>query len=205
MRASGSRIAAASPTLISQPDGAPVNPLQPGHLSPYRDGIVPTVGRLHVRDLRGNRLASYSLHGRVTLIAEAYDRPEALPSGARLSKFARDRFPVTPAVVTWSLSTLGGRLIVAPHTVADFRRTIPDNEAFWSVYARGTYQNRSVIGARMHWLLPGRFLFKLTRSPLDTRRLANGVYVVTVTAIDVAGNRTSVSERIEIWNPSNAQ
>ena len=187
------------------PAGAAVNPLQPGHLTPYQDVTVPTVGQLHVRDLRGNRLAPYSLHGRVTVIAEAYDRPEALPSRARISKFARDRFPFTPAVVTWSLSTLGGRVVVAPQTAADFRRAIPANESFWRIYARGTYQNRSVIGSRMHWLLPGRFLFNLTRSPLDTRRFANGVYVVTVTAIDVAGNRSSVSERIEIWNARNAR
>ena len=186
------------------PDGAVVNPLQPGHLSPYRDATVPAVGQLHVRDLSGDRLAPFGLQGRVTLIAEAYDRPD-LPAQARLSKFARDRFPVTPAVVTWSLATLGGRVVVATRTAVDFRDNTPDNEAFWSVYARGTYQNRSVIGARMHWLLPGQFLFKLTRSPLDTRRLANGVYVVTVTAIDVAGNRSSVSERIEIWNPRNVQ
>jgi hypothetical protein len=189
--------------------GAAVNPLQPGHLTPYRDTTVPTVGRLHLRDPRGNRLAPFALRGRITLIAEAYDLPAAVPprgsEAFRLSKFARDRFPVTPAVVTWSLSTVGGRAVVAPQTVVDFRRAIPSDESFWRVYARGTYQNRSVIGARMHWLLPGRFLFALTRSPLDTRRLANGVYVATVTAVDVSGNRSSLSERIEVWNARNAR
>jgi hypothetical protein len=187
------------------PDGAAVNPLQPGHLSPYRDLTVPTVGRLHARDPRGNQLAPYALHGRVTLIAEAYDMPNAPPARGLRSKFARDRFPVAPAMVTWSLSTLGGRVVVATRTVVDFRRTVPSSDSFWGVYARGTYQNRSVIGDRMHWLLPGRFLFKLTPSPLDTRRLANGVYVASVTAIDVAGNRSSLSERIEIWNARNAK
>ena len=186
-------------------DGSAVNPLQPAHLTPYRDVTVPTVGQLHVRDASGNRLAPFALRSRVTLSAEAYDMPAPVSSQSRRSKFARDRFPVTPAVVTWSLSTVGGRVVVAPRTVVDFRRAIPSNETFWSVYARGTYQNRSVIGARMHWLLPGRFLFRLTRSPLDTRRLANGVYVATVTAIDVAGNRSSLSERIEIWNARNAR
>ena len=187
------------------PDGATVNPLQPGHLTPYRDLTVPTIGRLRVRDPRGNQLAPFALHGRATLIAEAYDIPNALPARGRRSKFARDRFPVAPAIVTWSLSTVGGRVVVTTRTAVDFRRSIPPNERFWSVYARGTYQNRSVIGARMHWLLPGRFLFNLTPTPLDTRRLANGVYVATVTAIDVAGNRSSLSERIEIWNARNAR
>jgi len=189
--------------------GAAVNPLQPGHLAPYRDITVPTVARLHLRGARGSRLAPYALHGRITVIAEAYDPPAAVPPRGRetfrLSKFARDRFPVTPAVLTWSLSTLGGRVVVAPQTVVDFRGGIPSDESFWHVYARGTYQNRSVIGARMHWLLPGRFLLRLTRSPLDTRRLANGVYVATVTAVDVSGNRSSLSERLEVWNARNAQ
>jgi hypothetical protein len=190
------------------PSGSAVNALQPGHLTPYRDTTVPTVAGLHLRDPRGNRLAPFALHGRITVIAEASDLPTWVPVRGsetfQLSKFARDRFPVTPAMLTWSLSTVGGRVVVAPQTVVDFRRTIPSDESFWRVYARGTYQNRSVIGARLHWLLPGRFLFKLTRSPLDTRRLANGVYVATVTAVDVSGNRSSLSERIEIWNARNA-
>jgi hypothetical protein len=191
------------------PSGATVNPLQPGHLTPFRDTTVPMVARLHLRDLRGNPLAQFAVRGRITVIAEAYDVPMAVPPRGRetfrLSKFARDRFAVTPAAVTWSLATLGGRVVVAPQTVVDFRRTIPSNELFWRTFARGTYQNRSVIGGRMHWLLPGRFLFKLTGSTLDTRKLANGVYIATVTAIDVSGNRSSRSERIEVWNAGNAR
>jgi hypothetical protein len=94
------------------PSGAAVNPLQPGHLTPYADTTVPTVAQLHFRGARGNRLAQYALRGRVTVSAEAYDLPMAVPPrGAerfRLSQYARDRFPVTPAVLTWSLSMLGG-------------------------------------------------------------------------------------------------
>ena len=186
-----------------------VNPLQPGHLTPYRDTTDPTVAGLALRNARGKRLAPYELHGRVTLLAEAYDTPAPVPPrgthASHLSKFARDRFPVPPAVLTWSLSVVGGRAIVPPTTVADFRRTIPVRASLWSVYARGTYQNRSVIGARMHGLMPGRYLFTLTRSGLDTRRLPNGVYAVTVTAIDVAGNRGTRTERVEIWNARNAR
>src|SRR5205823_14954253 len=37
--------------------------------------------------------------------------------------------------------------VVAPEQVAvDFRTTIPPDDAFWSVYARGTFQNMSVFG-----------------------------------------------------------
>lgn len=191
-------------------DGRVVNPLLPGHLTPYFDTTEPTVARLHFRDANGTALDGFDLRGRIALVAEAYDTPMPVDLAARralsLSKFARDRFPVTPAALTWSLATLGGRLVVPPTTVVDFRRAeVRSNASFWSVYARGTYQNRSVIGARMHSYMPGRYLFRLNRAPLDTRRLANGVYVATVTVIDAHGNRSSLSERLEVWNPENAR
>lgn len=191
-------------------DGRVVNPLLSGHLTPYSDTTEPTVSRLHVRSSSGRDLDGFDLRGRVSLIAEAYDTPMPVDLSERrtlsLSKFARDRFPVTPAVVTWSLSSLGGRVVVPTTRVVDFRRVaLRSNAVFWAVYARGTYQNRAVIGGRLHTYMPGRYLFKLTRSSLDTRRLANGVYVATVTAIDVSGNRSSRSQRLEIWNPENAR
>jgi len=191
-------------------DGRVVNPLLPGHLTPYRDTTTPSVERLHFRNASGDGLDSFDLRGRITLVAEAYDAPMPVNLAARrefsLSKFARDPFPVTPALLTWSLSTLGGRLVVPRTTAVDFRLAARrDNGAFWGVYARGTYQNRAVITARLHSYMPGRYLFRLTRSPLDTRKLANGVYVATVTAIDAGGNRNSLSERLEIWNPENAR
>jgi hypothetical protein len=189
-------------------DGRVVNPLLPGHLTPYADTTDPTVARLHFRGVSGGAVDSFDLRGRITLIAEAYDTPMPLDHetrrALRLTKFARDRFPVTPASLTWSLATLGGRVVVPPTTVMDFRVAARwPNEAFWSVYARGTFQNRAVITARLHSYMPGRYLFRLTRAPLDTRRLANGVYVAKVTAVDARGNRSSLSERIEIWNAGN--
>ena len=180
----------------------PVNPLLPGHLTPYADTIDPTVARVEIRGPNGGHVPLFAVRGRVTLVADAYDTPMPVPQARRrgftVSKFARDGFPVTPAALTWSLAILGGRTIVPPTTVVDFRRGLPPG-AFWGVYARGTYQNRSVIANRMHGLLPGRYLFRLDPS-FDTRKLKNGVYVVTVTAVDASGNRSSLSERFDVWN-----
>jgi hypothetical protein len=61
------------------------------------------------------------------------------------------------------------------------RQTIPSNGLYWSVYARGTFQNMSVFGSHYSWLEPGCFLFKLTTSAFDTTRLRDGVYNLVVT------------------------
>ena len=98
----------------------------------------------------------------------------------------------------WSLSTLEGRTVVRTVTAVDFRSGLPTG-SLWSVYARGTYQNRAPIVPRYHKKLPGRYLFVLTRL-LDTRRLRDGLYVVTVTAVDAAGNAGSLRTPIEIRN-----
>ena len=188
--------------------GRAVNPLLPGHLTPYVDTTTPTIPRLLVRNPRGSGVDSFDVRGRIELIAEAYDGPMPVAQSARrtlsASDFAYDRFPLAPAAVTWSLSTLGGRVVVPPTTVVDFRAGAPrSNAGFWGVYARGTYQNRAVISARLHWNMPGRYLFKLTHSPIDTLKLANGIYRVTITAVDTAGNRGTVTERLDVWNPEN--
>ena len=190
------------------PRGRALNPLLPGHLTPYADTTAPTIPRLLVRAPGGAGVDSFDVRGRIDLVAEAYDAPIQVARTARrtlsASHFAYDRFPVVPAALTWSLSTLGGRVVVRPTTAVDFRAGAPrSNAGFWGVYARGTYQNRAVISARLHSGMPGRFLFKLTHSPIDTRRLANGIYRVTITAVDTAGNRGTVSERLDIWNPEN--
>jgi hypothetical protein len=46
----------------------------------------------------------------------------------------------------------------------------------------------------------GRYLFNLTRTPLDTSRLADGAYLITVVVRDVCGNHSSASEWIRIGN-----
>jgi hypothetical protein len=88
-------------------------------------------------------------------------------------------FLVTPALVEWRMAS--ARAAIVPETVvADFRRTEPPPRRLWSVYSAGTYQSFPALGGDFYFRLPGRYLFKPTPIPLDTRRLPNGIYGVTV-------------------------
>jgi murein DD-endopeptidase MepM/ murein hydrolase activator NlpD len=179
-------------------NGGAVDPLLSGHLTPYRDTTRPVVAALEVR-AGGRIVPPFELRGRVALIADAFD--PTMPIGQvpfAVTRFARDGFPVAPASVSWSLSTLQGETLVRG-TAFDFRGGIPSRAAFWTVYARGTYQNRPPIFPRYHKEMPGRFLFGLTRD-LDTRKLRDGVYVVTITAVDARSNAGRLETRIEIRN-----
>jgi hypothetical protein len=112
--------------------------------------------------------------------------------------------PVSPAIVSWTLRAAdGGPLIVKPRIVANFMRAVPANSRFWDVYARGTFQNSARFGRTQLLRLQGRFLFILSHS-FDTTRLADGRYVVTVTAQDVRGNHGTLSETIAVANGSSA-
>jgi peptidase M23-like protein len=179
--------------------GHVVNPLLPGHLTPYRDTTRPAVTALDVR-VGGRSVSPLEVHGRIALVADAHDLPMLVDGKqVRVTAFARDRFGVTPATMGWSLSSLGGRAIVRNTTLFDYRRALPENASFWRIYARGTYQNRPPVVPRYHQQMPGRYVFLLT-SGLDTTTMRDGVYVVTVTATDARGNTGSLVSRIEIRN-----
>jgi murein DD-endopeptidase MepM/ murein hydrolase activator NlpD len=183
------------------PGGRVVDPLLPGHLTPYADTTKPVVGALVLRPYgRSGAVRPFEVSGRVALVVEAYDLPMPVGREAfRVTHFARDRFAVAPAAMTWSMSTLESRRSVPDTRAFDFRRGLPPAASFWSVFARGTYQNRAPIVPRYHQQMPGRYLFWLTSS-LDTRSLRDGVYVVKVAAVDARGNKGSLSTRIEIRN-----
>ena len=72
---------------------------------------------------------------------------------------------------------------------------------YWSTYARGTNQNQSVFGSHYSYLQHGRYVFKLTPRPFDTRTLRNGVYDLVGTATDIAG-RDSARLRFAVGNGS---
>jgi hypothetical protein len=91
-------------------------------------------------------------------------------------------------------------MVMRMHQVVDFRRTLPPRRLFWTVYARGTYQNFPQVGDHYFWATPGRYLFRLTRHPLDTSRVRNGVYLLRVVAGDICGNRSSLTERVTVLN-----
>ena len=173
-------------------DGVVENPLQPGHLTPYRDNTAPSVEELYVRDRLGRTLNPESLTGTVDLTAAAADTPP-LPLPAPWSGVS-----VTPARVSWQLATLPGHELLVEQTSADFSLTIPLADEFWRVYDEGTYQNFPTVGARYFYGTPGDYLFNLTPTPLDTKLLPPGRYTLTVAATDTCGNRGTLAEEIRI-------
>ncbi len=159
----------------------PVNPLAPGHLAPYRDRTAPKVLEIAVRQ-RGERLH---------FVAEAVDAP-ALPVPGRWNGF-----PVTPARITWRIER-NGRVVERTRVAHDVRTSVPRNNAFWKTFARGTHQNWPIFAGKKLQFRPGTYLLKLSGDGFETRRLANGVYQIIVTAEDTAGNRAELSRRLVI-------
>jgi hypothetical protein len=153
--------------------GRAVNPLAPKRLTPYGDVTKPAVLAISIR-LAGDRIA---------LVAEAIDMP-SLPVPGRWHGF-----PVAPALITWRIESRSGRVVVARRVARDVRRTVPTNERFWETFARGTHQNWPVFDGRKERGLTGRYLFKLSVRPSDTRALEDGAYELVVVAGDAAGNR----------------
>ena len=171
-----------------------VNPLALGHLTPYADTKEPEVESISLRRTEtGSALLPNFVRGRVLMVAEAYDTRQLHIPGVW------QPMPVAPALVTWRLTRLGGKA-AARGVAADFRRSTPPNGRFWDHYARGTYQNMSVFGPRYSWGQPGRFLFKLTRTPFDTSSVPDGVYDLEVTVTDIRGNTSSKALRLTIHN-----
>jgi len=180
---------------LSELDGFQIhNPVDPGHLEPYRDHTIPSVQSLDLSNPSGTSVDPLSLHGKFLIAAEASDLPSIPVPGLWLN------FPVTPALVSWKMADASGATIVPPTTVVDFRRTQPPNRDFWRVYAPGTYQNFPDFGRHKYFGLPGRYLFNLTPQPLDTRRVPNGFYDLTVGVADVCGNRGTLTERLRVQN-----
>jgi len=179
---------------ITEIDGIhAVNPLQSGHLTPYRDRTIPRVRDIVVRNLSGDVQTPVGLCGRVELDVDAYD-PQPLPVPG-----AYHGLPVAPAFVQWWMTRVGGKTVVAPKTAADFRQTLPGNGQFFNVYAKGTYENSPRFGAQQYTGMPGRYLFLLSGS-FDTTKLTNGNYVVSVRVADVRGNHSTATERLSILN-----
>ena len=169
------------------------NPLDPGHLEPYHDHTVPTIEQLSFTASDDRSLDPRHLHGSVSIVADASDTTALPVPGHWLG------FPVTPAFVAFRLLSSRG-VVIKSRVAADFRFREPLNRDFWSLYAEGTYQNFPDFVDRFYWHLPGRYLFNLTATPLDTRRLRNGSYQVTVVAADTCGNKSTATERISIDN-----
>ena len=112
-------------------------------------------------------------HGSVDLIVEAYDETPIAVPGLWGGK------PVTPALLRWRLTTPDGHVVRAWSPAIDHRLTIPSNDRYRTEYGRWTRQNkRNRIG---------RYRFVL-QAGWDTRTVADGRFVVEVSATDVSGN-----------------
>jgi pimeloyl-ACP methyl ester carboxylesterase len=169
------------------------NPLDPGHLEPYRDRTVPETTELRFDAADGAALAANNLHGSIQIAADIADAQPIPVPGHWLD------FPVAPALVRWRLASRA-KTVIHNTTVADFRHVEPGNQDFWHVYAAGTYQNFPDFQHHLYFHRPGHYLFNLTQVPLDTRRLANGVYRVSVIAADTCGNRSVLTQSVTIHN-----
>jgi hypothetical protein len=168
--------------------GLSLNPLRrEGGMGPYVDRTTPVVENLAV--LSGpSRLTMDRVEGVVDFVVEAYD-PPALPLPRPFEDYL-----MTPASLRWRLSTLAGTSVVPWETVLNVTTAFPHlghgRLDFGDVYARKTQQNEYHAG---------RYRFHLERG-LDTRRLANGLYLVEVEAQDTGGNRVLLRTTLRILN-----
>lgn len=163
--------------------GKLVDPLL--HLRPYGDDTAPEIRAIEVSGAAGGP-APDDLSRRVVVTAEIVDDQPVRALGHW------GGLPLTPAYVGAAIVDGDGR-VVWQRTVADFRFSEPPQRYFWQVYGRGTYQNFPVFAHRYYWGQPGRYVFRVTRRPLDVRRFADGSYTLYVTAEDLCGNKTRAS------------
>jgi hypothetical protein len=175
------------------------NPLEKGGIAPYRDTTKPRVTGIFMRSAGSLApIDPLGVCGTASIVAEAYDTPPMKVKGS----FAG--FPVSPALVTWTMQRVGGGVLQPATPAFDVRTTLPRAPEFWDIYARGTYQNAPRFGNRQFNLMPGRFLYTLNSS-FDTRTVTNGVYQISVAAEDARGNRAFLNQRFAIVNQSGTQ
>ncbi len=163
--------------------GVYLNPLRPGAMGPYADATVPTVRAVTARSL-ASASRSAAAHGRVDLVAEAYDATPISIAGPWHDK------PLTPALIRWRLLR-GGRAVTGWRPAVDFRLTYPSNDLWRQTYTEWTRQNKKIWDAR--------YGFYLVHG-LDTRTLRDGTYLVQVEATDIRGNTGTGSFPITVAN-----
>lgn len=181
--------------LTQLQNGHAVNPLAAGGIGPYTDATVPRVNRIIFRaGTGGAELLPEYLHGRVEMVVDAADKPALKVPGMWTG------LPVSPAKVTYRIVTMPSRRVVVPTTTAlDVTHGLPGAN-MWQTYARGTHMNMVQMGTHRYWYQPGVYLIRLGGGCFDTQRLRDGVYGVTVTVADTAGNRSSTTQVVNVHN-----
>jgi Peptidase family M23 len=173
-------------------DGRVWNPLARGGIAPYRDRSAPQVRAINVRPATSLVPFDSTVCGVVSIVAAADDAaPLAVPG-------VWSGFPLSPALMSWSLARVGGSVYVRNVPAVDFRTTLPVARNFWNVYARGSYQNAPRFSNRQYFM-PGRFLYNLA-SFVDTRSYPNGFYEVSVDVSDMRGNSSEAALQFRIEN-----
>jgi hypothetical protein len=171
---------------LAEIDGFRVhNPLDPGHLEPYRDETKPIATGLYVDDgPQPSLINGRSLGPHDHLAVEAADPPAMALPRPWLG------LPQTPALVEWRLGVHGRWKISA-----DFRRTLPPPRDFWNSYGPGTYQNSPVFDHRLYLGTPGRYLFRVGVRPNQLRR---GLYHLQVRVADVCQDHSITTWPLQI-------
>lgn len=167
---------------LAEIDGSIVhNPLDPGHLEPYRDSTRPLATTLYVHSgLVAHPLGTRALNPGEELAVAAAD-PQTMPMPGQWGDL-----PQTPALVEWRL--FRGQIPTPWRITVDFRHTQPPPWYFWQAYGAGTYQNCPTFADRIYHGLPGRYLFRLHIHP---ERLQPGPYRLSVQVADTHGNRST--------------
>lgn len=174
---------------LAEIDGGLVhNPLDPGHLEPYRDRTTPKATGLYLDNGPQPPLINGStLRPQDHLAVEAVDLPTMALPGPWLG------LPQTPALVEWRLFHNGGH---GPWKIAaDFRKTQPPQWDFWNVYGPGSYQNSPVFSHRLYLGTPGLYLFRVDLHP---NHLNPGLYHLEVRVAGVCQNHSTTTWPLEI-------
>jgi hypothetical protein len=131
------------------------NPLAHDGIAPYQDHTVPQVRAINIRP--AGSLVPFegsTVCGIVSIVAAADDTAPVPVPGLWAG------FPLSPALMQWSLSKVNGPVYVRNAPVFDFRTTLPVARDFWFVYARGSYQNAPRF-SNTQYFVPGRYLYNL--------------------------------------------
>src|SRR5512133_3176326 len=174
---------------LAEIDGSVVhNPLDRGHLEPYRDWKKPKATDLYVKDGPvASQLGGRAIGRGDALSVSAID-PQARPVSGPWSGL-----PQAPALVEWRL--FHGRKWTRWAVAADFRHTEPARRHFWEVYGAGTYQNCPAFDKQIYLGTAGRYLFRIHIHP---GRLNPGLYRIAVQVADISGNRSTTRWPVEI-------
>jgi hypothetical protein len=166
------------------------NPLDPGHLEPYRDWGKPVATGLYVDDgPLPSLIAGRVVTGNDQLAVAAFDPPAmVMPGGGPWSGL-----PQVPALVEWRL--FHGRTHTGWKVAVDFRKTEPLPKDFWDVYGPGTYQNSPVFDHKLYLGTAGRYLFRVHLHP---SRLSHGTYHLAVRVSDLCQQRSTATWTLQI-------